>query len=277
MERTKDLQRENRKENKQKKRKQEEIDSKRDEEDLLGDSYKHVPPDVLSAIQSICTCFGIGGLYNAKKRKIESKGGVLETLKEEWNPLDEIKALPFEMQQRYAKKISEESFKLSGLIKKNFFLFKKLHEGRSFMKDITMDVFLKDVKIKPSLAPPDQYVEMGLWRQVMQVNQQICQEMEQLDKKLEENDCQVNSEEDTPSKYAEKSEEKEPSMNESKDKTKSFRDYYMEMATSSFGDDLDRLRQEGSLDSQKVEMLINCLETGKDIWSDLEKKLLQST
>lgn len=257
MERTKDLQRENRKENKQKKRKQEEIDSKRDEEDLLGDSYKHVPPDVLSAIQSICTCFGIGGLYNAKKRKIESKGGVLETLKEEWNPLDEIKALPFEMQQRYTKKISEESYKLAGLIKKISFLFKKLHEGRSFMKDITMDVFLKDVKIKPSLAPPDQYVEMGLWRQVMQVNQQICQEMEQLDKKLEENDCQDNS--------------------ESKDKTKSFRDYYMEMATSSFGDDLDRLRQEGSLDSQKVEMLINCLETGKDIWSDLEKKLLQST
>lgn len=271
------MQRENRKENKQKKRKQEEIDSKRDEEDLLGDSYKHVPPDVLSAIQSICTCFGIGGLYNAKKRKIESKGGVLETLKEEWNPLDEIKALPFEMQQRYAKKISEESFKLSGLIKKISFLFKKLHEGRSFMKDITMDVFLKDVKIKPSLAPPDQYVEMGLWRQVMQVNQQICQEMEQLDKKLEENDCQENSEDDTPSKYAEKSEEKEPSMNESKDKTKSFHDYYMEMATSSFGDDLDRLRQEGSLDSRKVEMLINCLETCKDIWSDLEKKLLQST
>ena len=50
------------------------------------------------------------------------------------------------------------------------------------------------MKIKPSLAPPDQYVEMGLWRQVMQVNQQICQEMEQLDKKLEENDCQENSE-----------------------------------------------------------------------------------
>ena len=36
MERMKDLQRENREENKQKKRKQEEIDSKRDEEDLLG-------------------------------------------------------------------------------------------------------------------------------------------------------------------------------------------------------------------------------------------------
>lgn len=36
------------------------------------------------------------------------------------------------------------------------------------------------------------------------------------------------------------------------------------------------LFQEGGLDSRKVEMLINCLETGKDIWSDLEKSLLQS-
>lgn len=140
-----------------------------------------------------------------------------------------------------------------------------------------MDVFLKDVKVKPSLAPPDQYIKIGLWRQVMQVNQQICQEMELLDKKLEENISQDNSEEDAPIKFTEKSEDNEPTMNESEGKTKSFRDYYMEMATSSFGDDLDRLRQEGSLDSRKVEMLINCLETGKDIWSDLEKKLLQFT
>lgn len=220
------------------------------------------------------TVFLISLIFN---RKVESKGGVLETLKEEWNPSDEIKALPFEMKQRYANKISEESFKLLALIKKISFLFKNLHEGRSYMKDITMDVFLKDVKVKPSLAPPDQYIKIGLWRQVMQVNQQICQEMELLDKKLEENISQDNSEEDAPIKFTEKSEDNEPTMNESEGKTKSFRDYYMEMATSSFGDDLDRLRQEGSLDSRKVEMLINCLETGKDIWSDLEKKLLQFT
>ena len=36
------------------------------------------------------------------------------------------------------------------------------------------------------------------------------------------------------------------------------------------------LFQEGNLDARKVEMLINCLETGKDIWSDLEKRLLQT-
>ena len=36
------------------------------------------------------------------------------------------------------------------------------------------------------------------------------------------------------------------------------------------------LFQEGNLDSKKVEMLISCLETGKDIWTDLERNLLQS-
>ena len=38
------------------------------------------------------------------------------------------------------------------------------------------------MKIKPSLSPPEQYIETGLWRQVMQVNQQICRKMEDLDK-----------------------------------------------------------------------------------------------
>lgn len=37
------------------------------------------------------------------------------------------------------------------------------------------------MKTKPSLSPPDQYVEIGLWRQVMKINQQLCQKMEQLD------------------------------------------------------------------------------------------------
>lgn len=37
------------------------------------------------------------------------------------------------------------------------------------------------MKTKPFLSPPDQYIEIGLWRQVMKINQQLCQKMEQLD------------------------------------------------------------------------------------------------
>ena len=42
------------------------------------------------------------------------------------------------------------------------------------------------MKTKPSLSPPDQYVEIGLWRQVMQINQQICRTMEELGKMEED-------------------------------------------------------------------------------------------
>ncbi|XP_078348877.1 uncharacterized protein LOC144633854 isoform X2 [Oculina patagonica] len=256
---------ENHKEKKQKKRKQKDLDPKEDEED---DSCI----DVVSAIQNICTCFGIGGLYNAKKRKIESKTGLLAPLNDDWSSVDEIQNLPPGMKQRYAKEMSEKSFQLLGLMKRVSLLFKKLHGGGKYMKDITMDVYLKDVKTKPSLSPPDQYVDIGLWRQVMQINQQICRTMEELDKMEED------SADDSEGNGSKKStENKEVEESKTEDRPRSFRDFYMEMVTSSFGDDLDRLRQEGSLDSRKVEMLINCLETGKDIWSDLEKSLLQST
>ena len=49
----------------------------------------------------------------------------------------------------------------------------------------------QDVKTKPSLNPPDQYIEIGLWRQVMQINQQISRKMEELDK-MEENSPDIS-------------------------------------------------------------------------------------
>ena len=47
------------------------------------------------------------------------------------------------------------------------------------------------MKTKPSLNPPDQYIEIGLWRQVMQINQQISRKMEELDK-MEENSPDIS-------------------------------------------------------------------------------------
>jgi len=263
------------KEKKHKKRKQKELDPKEDV-DILNDAvvktFSNNSGSVdLTAIQNICTCFGIGGLYNAKKRKIESKAGLLAPLNDDWSPVDEIQNLAPGMKQRYAKEMSEKSFQLLGLIKRVSQLFKKLHEGRKYTKDVTMDVYLKDVKTKPSLSPPDQYIEIGLWRQVMQINQQICCKMEELDK-MDKNSPDISKE----SGSKKTTENKKENESKAEDNTNSFRGFYMEMITSNFGDDLDRLRQAGNLDPKKVEMLINCLETGKDIWTDLERNLLQS-
>ncbi|RIA84698.1 hypothetical protein C1645_808645, partial [Glomus cerebriforme] len=52
---------------------------------------------------------------------------------------------------------------------------------------------------------------------------------------------------------------------------KQFRDYYMNQITKAFGEDLDKLRKmEVNLSSNKLEILIDSLESGISIFSDVE-------
>ncbi|CAG8584455.1 15043_t:CDS:2 [Dentiscutata heterogama] len=52
-----------------------------------------------------------------------------------------------------------------------------------------------------------------------------------------------------------------------------FRDYYMSQITKAFGEDLDRIRKDQNLDSNRLEILINSLESGISVFSDVEKEL----
>ncbi|CAG8435158.1 980_t:CDS:2 [Scutellospora calospora] len=52
-----------------------------------------------------------------------------------------------------------------------------------------------------------------------------------------------------------------------------FRDYYMSQITKAFGEDLDKIRKEQNLDSNRLEILIDSLESGINIFSDVEKEL----
>ncbi|CAB4413704.1 unnamed protein product [Rhizophagus irregularis] len=55
---------------------------------------------------------------------------------------------------------------------------------------------------------------------------------------------------------------------------KQFRDFYMNQITKAFGEDLDKLRKkEVNLGSNKLEILIDALESGISIFSDVEKEL----
>ena len=47
----------------------------------------------------------------------------------------------------------------------------------------------------------------------------------------------------------------------------------MEEMTTGFGDDLNALRQEDGFDASKVSLLVDCLETGINVFGDLEKEL----
>ena len=52
-----------------------------------------------------------------------------------------------------------------------------------------------------------------------------------------------------------------------------FRDYYMSALTETFGDDLDRLRQQEALDEGQLAVLIDALEAGQDSYTLLDKQL----
>ncbi|CAG8786030.1 13013_t:CDS:2, partial [Racocetra persica] len=52
-----------------------------------------------------------------------------------------------------------------------------------------------------------------------------------------------------------------------------FRNYYMSQITKAFGEDLDRMRKDQNLDPNRLEILIDSLESGISIFSDVEKEL----
>eukprot|EP00736_Rhodelphis_marinus_P006257 Rmarinus@m.24780 len=52
-------------------------------------------------------------------------------------------------------------------------------------------------------------------------------------------------------------------------------DAYKCLFTQDFGNDLDYLRQDGEFDERKVSLLIDCMESGLDIFSPLETSLLR--
>ncbi|KAI9320923.1 ribosome-assembly protein 3-domain-containing protein [Dichotomocladium elegans] len=54
----------------------------------------------------------------------------------------------------------------------------------------------------------------------------------------------------------------------------SFRDHYMAEVTQAFGSDLDKIRQEPGFNSSQLTLLINSLEAGIDIFSNIEQEII---
>jgi hypothetical protein len=57
------------------------------------------------------------------------------------------------------------------------------------------------------------------------------------------------------------------------DAERRFREYYMSALTQAFGSDLDKIRQEENFDANRLDILVDSLETGIDIFTDLEKQI----
>ncbi|GAN09612.1 hypothetical protein MAM1_0278d09143 [Mucor ambiguus] len=65
-----------------------------------------------------------------------------------------------------------------------------------------------------------------------------------------------------------------PVSNEQQSTAKKFRDLYMTKVTQAFGSDLDQIRQEPNLNGPRLNILIDSLEAGIDIFSNLEQEII---
>ncbi|RUO95568.1 ribosome-assembly protein 3-domain-containing protein, partial [Jimgerdemannia flammicorona] len=52
-----------------------------------------------------------------------------------------------------------------------------------------------------------------------------------------------------------------------------FRDLYMSRMTQAFGGDLDKIRREEGFDDSRLAVLVNSLEAGVDIFTEMEKEI----
>ncbi|CAO3611481.1 unnamed protein product [Mucor hiemalis] len=94
----------------------------------------------------------------------------------------------------------------------------------------------------------------------------------------EEEEEEVVSEEEEEEEVQEddnmEEEEEAPSSLEQQSTAKRFRDSYMTKVTQAFGSDLDIIRQEPNLSGPRLNILINSLEAGIDIFSTLEQEII---
>ncbi|KAF7725140.1 hypothetical protein EC973_000392 [Apophysomyces ossiformis] len=86
----------------------------------------------------------------------------------------------------------------------------------------------------------------------------------------------VNEPEINENKEEEDDKQKEEEEKEGETQTtkKQFRNHYMSQITQAFGTDLDKIRQEPNFNAVRLNVLIDSLEAGIDIFSDLEQEII---
>ncbi|KAG9292890.1 hypothetical protein G9A89_016252 [Geosiphon pyriformis] len=58
---------------------------------------------------------------------------------------------------------------------------------------------------------------------------------------------------------------------------KNFKSYYLEQLTAAFGEDLDKIRKKENFDTNRLEILIDSLESNIKVFSDVEKELAKES
>ncbi|CAO3692220.1 unnamed protein product [Rhizopus stolonifer] len=93
----------------------------------------------------------------------------------------------------------------------------------------------------------------------------------------EENEDEENGEEEEENHMEEEAQKEDAETNipqTEKSTSERFRDSFMTKITQAFGTDLDQIRQEPTLNGPRLNVLIDSLEAGIDIFSSLEQEII---
>ncbi|KAI9485385.1 MAG: ribosome-assembly protein 3-domain-containing protein [Benjaminiella poitrasii] len=107
------------------------------------------------------------------------------------------------------------------------------------------------------------------------VNQ--LKEESDLEEGMEENESNeehIDSESSETKEVKDEQQEEIPDVVEEQSTSSKFRNLYMNKITQAFGSDLDQIRQEPSFNGPRLNILIDSLEAGIDIFSNLEQEII---
>lgn len=143
-------------------------------------------------------------------------------------------------------KDDEKAARIALLISKMINVFERVNsvsDSDAKKKKSFTQVLLQDLVVNPHYDEAKKYVALGLWQKVLKCSKQALKIVE-----------------------------------EKRSAPPSFRDVYMGKLTENFGNDIDTLRQSNHgdeiFDETVVQSLIESLESGMDVFDEVEKKVI---
>ncbi|KAI0559159.1 hypothetical protein FGB62_166g055 [Gracilaria domingensis] len=163
----------------------------------------------------------------------------------------EVSSLPQEGQHKYIQGVTEVCEKLIQLLDETVLAFSKNEDGLGVEEQLMSDMArLKNIPIAR------RYVEMTLWRRVKLFSRERLEAAEELgygNGKKEKGDGFLLH----PSGGV------DPNF-------VSYRDAYLKTVIERYQDELDKIRVRESLDAERVESLLQCLQSGADLFANLK-------
>eukprot|EP00123_Amoebidium_parasiticum_P016271 comp23364_c0_seq1/m.38612 comp23364_c0_seq1/g.38612 ORF comp23364_c0_seq1/g.38612 comp23364_c0_seq1/m.38612 type:complete len:456 (-) comp23364_c0_seq1:629-1996(-) len=178
------------------------------------------------------------------------------------NVVDVLKGIDDgEVREEYATRLADCQLQILRRAKETLHFLRQLQSKNPPKQSppVSSDVTLRDIEMDRRLPGAKQYSSTALWLEVSRSTNRALARSNILVEKLEDVREGIAPAEEEGQQQAVS--------------TEGFRDVYVGMVTDAYAEDLDTLRKEATFDDKKIGLLIDCLESGMNIWDDLEKQM----